>query len=66
MFSVENNDRKEQKKVKKLFQTNVRSQQMKEGAVAAASHLPSASWLSRCQAGPAAFSTETLLYRKDP
>jgi hypothetical protein len=59
MFSVENNDRKEQKKVKMVSkQMCVSSQQMKEGAVA--SHLPSASWLSR-QAVQGSVSTETTL-----
>jgi hypothetical protein len=37
-----------------------------EGATVAASHLPSLSWLSRRQAGPAAFSTENLTLQEDP
>jgi hypothetical protein len=40
-----------------------------EGATAAASHLPSLSWLSRtvvCQAGPAAFSWKSPNHRETP
>jgi hypothetical protein len=50
---------KEQKERRKLiFKTNAlvpKQNERREGATVAASHLPSLSWLSHHQAGPAAF-----------